>query len=423
MDHPTESAAPSGSAQPHGESSSKKKPTARQRKKSRWLLSGTGKVLANIPSSQLTPSDVAVTSSGGYDLVCAYSWVKESSPTVYVPGDPPRFISTQVPFSIPRDSKEHFTDRGTFQLPKYTFEVVFRAMEVMNPDYRFDDVDVLIDRNSLRKLLDFVRGNYSNMFRINMFIVHNTLVVEMWEAMTKMISQGSQNTGWGHNFEKAITRPGPGMEDHAEHGRVLRYDFGGLRCAVRFEVDASYGDSGAEAPGEGQSSPGNTVMEANDLSEALGTLKIQEPPTDPKVKGLSQIRVISRGSGIPHIAAAEIKSMKCLKSPGLMMPQLWFGRTQNLIRGVHSEGVFHNIQISSVEEDLRRWEAEDQNQIPLRKVAALLSQLRDIVKKSKQRACVAVYEKSPNPVLQVFAATHRKTSLPQDICKKFWKKK
>lgn len=293
----------------------------------------------------------------------------------------------------------------------------------MNPDYKFNDVDVLIDRNSLRNLLDFIRGNCSKMFRIDLFIVHNTLVVEMWEALTKMISQGGGHTGWGHNFENAITRPEPGMEDHAEHGRVLRYDFGGLRCAVRFEVDASYVESSTEAPGKGQGCPGDTEKEANDLSEALSTLEVQKSRTDLKVKGPSQIRVISRGSGIPHIAAAEIKSMTKLKSPGLVMPQLWFGRTHNLIRGVHLEGVFHNIQISNVEEDLQRWEAEDQNQIPLRKVAALLSQLRDITKKSKQRACVAIYEKSPNPVLQVFAATHRKTSLPQDICRKFWKKR
>ena len=42
--------------------------------------------------------------------------------------------------------------------PLVPFEPLFRATPSMNPEFHFDDVDVVVNRNSLRKLLDFCVG-------------------------------------------------------------------------------------------------------------------------------------------------------------------------------------------------------------------------------------------------------------------------
>ncbi|KAF7552401.1 hypothetical protein G7Z17_g4355 [Cylindrodendrum hubeiense] len=394
IDPPTDSGGPSGSAQHQSEGAgkppkaSKKTYLFHQTNKEKWLLEGTGDALGTLHAPKTTPSTVMVTKSGGYDLVCSYSWVKSGIPTVYV--------------------------------PEYPFEVVFRAMEVMNPNYKFDDVDVLINRNTLRKLFKLCCGQRQGPFKINLFGIANTMIVERCEATMEELIRGSGNSGWGFNFESAVTQPGLGMGDISGHHRVLRYDFGGLSCAVRFEVDACYGDPSMGVLGEQPESSTDHAKEISDLSASLKGLQVQSPPVDPEVNDAATIRVISRGSAIPHTEAAEIKSMKRLKPPGPMMAQLWFGRTQNLIRGVHSNGAFNNIHVNKMEENLQHWETEPHNQATLRKVATILSHLRDIVKDSKERACVAV---ASGTELEVFDATQRKTALPQDICEKFWSKK
>ncbi|KPM40834.1 hypothetical protein AK830_g5718 [Neonectria ditissima] len=387
-------------------------------KKTDWLFKGAGRKLATIQSSEVQPSPTAVTSSGGYNLVCSYNWLETNDPTVYVPGDPPRYVPRILPIQVARDSGRHFIDQNSFRLPQYPFEVVFRAMEVMNPTYKFNDVDVLINRNTLRKLLDFCHQRHHIDFRINLFVVQNTLVVERCEEKPVEMIQGGTSTGFGHNFEQAVTRSLPGMEGIVGYHRVLDYDFGGLKCAVRFEVDAFVDDSSgldaSLASMEAQVGALSLATPTIDLSDTLKSLQIRDPETD---TNLTKVQVISRGSFVPHTHAAEIKSIARHKTLGHLLPQLWFGRTQNLIQGHHIEGVFHKITVDNVGQDLRIWEAQLRTQTALRKVAMLLAELRGIVKNSECKACVVVCQKQS---LTVFAATQRKTPLPADVTRRFW---
>lgn len=315
----------------------------------------------------------------------------------------------------------HFIDQNGFRVPKYPFQVVFQAMEVMKPDFKFDEIDVVVNRNSLRKLLDFCRGRCRDSFRLNLYTISNTLIVERCEQSTRQMIHGAGDAGYGHNFEEAVTRPPPGMSDIAGHHRVLRYDVGGLSCAVRFEVDASCNDSlGAETEQNAKSQT-KSRCDASELVDALDGLQIQDSGHEAKRVESSQVRVIARGSGIPHTMAAEIKSTVKRKPLGLILPQLWFGRTPHLIRGYHLGGVFHNIQVTNMESDLQKWEAGEENQMALRKMARLLSQLREVVKMSGTKTCMAVCESARKPVaLEVFATTRQEPPLPQGVIRRFW---
>jgi len=58
----------------------------------------------------------------------------------------------------------------------------------MSPEFCFDGVDIVVNRNSLRKLLDFCNGRVKGSFRLNLLLVKNTLFVERCERnATEMI--------------------------------------------------------------------------------------------------------------------------------------------------------------------------------------------------------------------------------------------
>ncbi|KAH7275000.1 hypothetical protein B0J15DRAFT_473953 [Fusarium solani] len=395
-------------------------PVKAKKSKDGWFFQGTGTPLISIQSSQVQPGDVAVTSDGGYELLCSYNWVIKPQPTVYVPGEPPRLVSRSLPMRVSPDSGVHFIDQNSFRVPKYPFEVVFQAMNVMNPTSKFSDVDVLTNRNSLRHLLDFCRGKCWDSFRIDLYLVQNTLVIERRERSTKEMIRGSRNSGFGHSFEEAVTEPPPGMTDITGHHRVLRYDLGGLNCAVRFEVDAVHGIPEAEDGAQQTDAPlGGSV---DQLAQSLENVAVGSSKQTPSSPGARSVRVITRGIAPPQTQAAEIKSIRRNgKHLSTMLPQLWFGRTPYLVRGYHDNGNFTLIRSENVEENLKDWEAKDQNQIALRGVVWLLGQLREVVRSSETKSCIAVCLSDKPLKLQVFSTAQRKLPLPEKVIERFWK--
>ncbi|KAM0432999.1 hypothetical protein ACHAPT_004704 [Fusarium lateritium] len=307
-------------------------------------------------------------------------------------------------------------------MPKYPFEVVFQAMNVMNPTFKFNGIDVLVNRNSLRHLLNFCHSKCKDSFRIDLYLVQNTLVIERRERTTKELIRGYGNSGFGHSFEEAVTEPPPGMQDIAGHHRVLRYDLGGLNCAVRFEVDAVRAVSDAEDGSRAGSPPGDSV---DQIIQSLGNLTVGHSKPKHSYPGARSVQVICRGTAPPQAQAAEIKSIRNSRNKkplSAMLPQLWFGRTPYLIRGYHDDGRFIDIRDENIDENLRDWEAKDQNQTALRSVAWVLEQLREAVRSSETKSCIAVCLRDKPLKLQVFSTTQRKVPLPEEVIGRFWTK-
>ncbi|KAK1449591.1 hypothetical protein CCUS01_11474, partial [Colletotrichum cuscutae] len=46
-------------------------------------------------------------------------------------------------------------NKSTARIPKYFFKLLFCAIVLINPLFRFNEVNISVNRNSLRKLLDF----------------------------------------------------------------------------------------------------------------------------------------------------------------------------------------------------------------------------------------------------------------------------
>lgn len=294
----------------------------------------------------------------------------------------------------------------------------------MNPTVRFDKVDVLINRNSLRKFFDFCKGRTQDSFRVNLHLVNDTLIIERCERRTTQFLLGSEDSGFGRNFEKAVTRMPRGLESSSGHHRVLRYDFGGLNCAVRFEVDASYGDpnalGGSEVNIPGAESHGEKAASLSTAFSAMGMDK-----TGSGSRGGSAA-TISRGAGTDQAMVAELKSRKGHRSTPKpdWLPQLWFGRTRCLIVGRHVNGTFDEVHVHDLGERLEAWEKIDINQMALQKMAVLISRLRDIVRANEAKSCVVIGEKAVKPpVLRVHASLSGKGPLPAAVVEKFWGKR
>lgn len=76
---------------------------------------------------------------------------------------------------IQPDSGAHFIDQNSSRMPRYPFEVVFRALNSVATEYNFDTIDTLVNRNSLRKLFDLCVGRSQDSFRVDLHTIQKTL--------------------------------------------------------------------------------------------------------------------------------------------------------------------------------------------------------------------------------------------------------
>lgn len=289
----------------------------------------------------------------------------------------------------------------------------------MNPTVRFDEIDVLTNRNSLRKFLDFCAGRVQESFRVNLHLVNDTLIIERCVKSTTEFLNGSSNSGFGHNFEKAVTRLPRGLENSSGHHRVLKYDFGKLKCAVCFEVDASYDDPNTVGESEHQVPKSQSGGEETaSLATAFSSKTVNKTGSG-STGGSAD--TICRGAGTQQANVAELKSRKDNRTKAKWLPQLWLGRTRYLIAGHHENGTFNEVHVHDFEEQLEAWEKNDVNQKALQKMAVLLSRLRDIVRANGAQPCVVLCEKAVKPpILRIHASTSGKEPLPASVVEKFW---
>lgn len=298
---------------------------------------------------------------------------------------------------------------------------------MMNPTVSFDKIDVLANRNSLRKFFEFCKGRAQDSFRVNLHLINDTLIIERCVKSAVQFLYGSGGSGFGHNFERAVTRYPPGLEDSSGHHRVLRYDFGGLNCAVGFEVDAAYDDPETAGVSEGHDSKMEAHgQELNSLATDISSMHVAKDKSSVgRTRGSAD--TIRRGAGTAQEGVAELKSRKVkahahrARPKAEWLPQLWFGRTRYLITGHHNHGIFNDVHARDLREELEAWEENNANQESLQKMSVLLSSLRNVVRKTEAKACVVICEKAVKPpTLRIYTSTSGKRALPDSVVKKFW---
>ncbi|TGJ62257.1 hypothetical protein EYR41_002236 [Orbilia oligospora] len=391
---------------------------SRRRGNEDWLWKGVNshQLIGAIEYTTLEPDSSLVSSASKPELLCTYDWQDRPNPTVLVPGNAPAWTDQQLPITIPEDHGVYFVDQNAARLPEYPLEPIFHATASMNPSFRFDDVDVVVNRNTLRKLFEFGKNSFVESFRVNLYIVKNTLFIERCSQITT--ERVRQNGGYGRTFEKQFTKS---TNESTGHHRVLRYHLGMLNCVVRFEVDASYQENQSEQVGDLSNGSLATAIEGLVLESSK---RGDTEAFSPKFLESSRLKsIFTTEEAMPQSIAAEIKTFTEKRGlrRHLNIPQLWFGRTHWLIAGRHNNGTFDGIDVSYVKpEEFIDWEIQFQE--PLRKMVTVIAQLRDIVEKNKGFHCVAIFEQKERPkVIKIYASSSPgKKPLPKSLIKHFW---
>ncbi|KAK1753944.1 hypothetical protein QBC47DRAFT_385247 [Echria macrotheca] len=282
----------------------------------------------------------------------------------------PRWSPPSTPPRLDPDSGTVFIDQNAFRSPTSPLEPLFRALLIENPSLSLRDIDLVTDRNNLRKLLRFIQGSSSaDPFQIRVEAVSDgdgdgdatttttTTTTLFTRVEPKVVDNVQGFRGYGHNFEKAYTT----KKDARMNGyhRVAAYTFGGLRCVVRHETDAYIGAINQKA--------------VDSLVDSLGGLSLFSVGGD-EDKTASGLTVIKSGNSanVPASSVLEIKTRAASRGLDMreVLPQLWISQTPKLAVGYHYRGVFTDVNVRDVAGEMAKWEAA--NQTDLGRLAGLL---------------------------------------------------
>jgi hypothetical protein len=317
-----------------------------------------------------------------------------------VKGSPPLWSPPSIPFKLAPDSGTIFIDQNAARNPRFPLESLFRALSVNGPELDIGDVDLVTDRNNIRKLLRFVQGSSNDTFQIQVEIAGDrTALFTRMEEKTKETIWGFR--GYGHNFEKACTKTPSGS---TAHHRIVGYNFGGLKCLVRHETDGYVDNKSPQGP-------------IDDLSDALKGVSISKPGTGIHHSG--GVIVETDGRAVDLSSTLEIKTRAASRKLDLaeVSPQLWISQTPNLVVGYHRNGVFDNVQLRDMTGELRQWEISNQGH--LRQLAGLLTKIIGVVRRSGNRSALVQYNGLSRLRISVGKGNR---ALPDDLYAK-WERK
>ncbi|CAK7224500.1 hypothetical protein SCUCBS95973_005538, partial [Sporothrix curviconia] len=302
--------------------------------------------------------------------------------------------------------------------PNSPLEPLFRALYTVHPSFDINDVDVVMDRNNLRKILSFVdpasSRNGVEPFTIDVEVNNATVVFCRVETATTEFIGPNDFHGYGHEFEKAYTtETTPGSTGHH---RIISYRFGGMHCIVRYKTDAYVEDTATPPTRSDKATDSNSN---DDLSGLLSSLSLAQAnrPSAKEATALpgSKLRVTRQGHSVLPGSTLEIKTRvahRRLEFSGVA-PQLWFSQTPKLVRAYH---IFEVPRVEDVVKDVKRWERA--NQVHLRKLAALISRLLQVVKEHGGR-CMIKCENGQEHTLTVYSNGLGKKMLPPDLYSKW----
>ncbi|KAI0070365.1 hypothetical protein K474DRAFT_1776843 [Panus rudis PR-1116 ss-1] len=177
--------------------------------------------------------------------VTSYDWMtdpgRRHSPKngIVVPGRPPRWINPKLPLQVLPDGEDlnQIRDVNAEHNPRYPLLPIFIGASLLNKTIEWPEVDIITDRNNLRKLRQWAGGQVED-FRIDIEMVNGkTILMQRWE-LSKGAKWKAHNAQYGRRFRADTTEREILNDSKKEHQRVIQYDFGGINMVVRFQVEA-----------------------------------------------------------------------------------------------------------------------------------------------------------------------------------------
>ncbi|KUJ21237.1 uncharacterized protein LY89DRAFT_681819 [Mollisia scopiformis] len=183
----------------------------------------------------------------------------------------------------------------------------FAALLFMQPSYTLLPGSIVADRNSIRKLLDFVSGKRSQYdWQIDAQMMKGTIFLTRWENDPSQHVIDRFYDGYGKSFEKAFLEHGVGLEDSSSHHRIVSYELGGMRWILQFEADGYLVDNDADY-GFATDQGTDVSVVALPLSKRVDAVSLN---SNQQYEMLEGVKVIRRGSLVSPDSIIEARTRK-----------------------------------------------------------------------------------------------------------------
>ena len=195
----------------------------------------------DIPDNDEKEEDIHISECS---YIGSYNWIKEDSgtPTILVPGgfeilvwldlilnhylgSPSHWQNRQLPYTIPPDRGIQFCDQNGHKMPKAILLPLIVAVNkrfemAKQPAFDWSAIDIITDRNNLRKLMRWAGGN-SDDFRIDLQLAgKKTILMNRFSERHMNFFNGRT---YGFSFERSSTIPAPGCRASSGHHRIITY--------------------------------------------------------------------------------------------------------------------------------------------------------------------------------------------------------
>ncbi|KAL3454378.1 hypothetical protein BJX65DRAFT_315648 [Aspergillus insuetus] len=338
---------------------------------------------------------LASTSISHVKSLSSYSWIEAPTPT--------------MPYlKIKKDSGLIYIAHNAARHPESPLEPLFRALYIAHPSFNVRSVDLVTDRNNVRKLMSFVNPfwgqNKREPFTIEVEVTKDTAVFCRSETVAYRIIGPKEARGYGHEFEKAYTIEI--VDNGASHHRIISYRLGGMKLLVRYETDGYI------------RGPAQDAGEASSLPEPQSTL-----PSKPSYAANDKSALMIRDEGqiVTLDSILEIKTCTETRLIPLaeVIPQMWVSQTPNLVCAYHDRGLFTCSDVENITEKIKVWEKAHHANI--RKLITLIKNIISVAKGHGGKAVVR-YD-CQRDKLVVCKNDPEKKLLPDDLYARFEKDK
>lgn len=339
--------------------------------------------------------------------LASYNWIEAKTPTIAVPGSPPLWSDIKVTKRLKKDTGHVYIAQNAARHPDSPLEPLFRALLIENPDYDFRKINLVTDRNNIRKLLTFVDPksgkNGLEPFTIRAEATGGTVIFCRDETKVEEVIGPAEFRGFGHEFEKAYSSNE--IAGSTGHHRIMSALFGGLSLVIRHETDGYVG-------GGGKSDKAASDGDLHDLLEGL-SLESKPKASEVAAEG-SKLNIKRSGRAIALCSTLEIKTRVAHKPLAFdeVAPQLWASQTPNLVRAYHTKGVFTVPVVEDISAALQKWETE--NRKALKVLGAMLKKILEVVK--EQGKAIIQYRTDEGDKLTICRDAEEKVKmLPGDL--------
>jgi hypothetical protein len=143
----------------------------------------------------------------------------------YSMGHPPIWKYARLPQQVSKDRGKAYVDENAARFPGSPLAPLVAAVSHYNPSYDFSSIDIVSDRNNLRKLLKWVGGyGGSQDFRIDLQLAGcGTVLFTRREKSARVSAGGPNSESYGHEFERVMTRRAHGCDNSSGHHRIISY--------------------------------------------------------------------------------------------------------------------------------------------------------------------------------------------------------